>query len=81
MFSGKITAHPTYVNSEYRLGSPLEESDYILRQSFWIGIHPRMTEADRMHIIKTFNDFFNNQAPASNLNWFFRFLVAKKQAT
>lgn len=57
MFAGNITKHPAYKDSKYRIGSKLTESDVILRQSFWISVHPRMTKKDREHIIKTFKSF------------------------
>lgn len=57
MFSGNILRHPAYENSVYRVGSKLTEADYILQQSFWISVHPRLTKKDREHIIKTFKSF------------------------
>lgn len=58
MFAGNITRHPAYKNSEYRISGKLKEADFILRQSFWISCHPRLTKKDRGHIIKTFYEFF-----------------------
>jgi CDP-6-deoxy-D-xylo-4-hexulose-3-dehydrase len=58
MFAGNIIRHPAYKKAKYRVGSPLHESDTILKQSFWIGVHPRMTDSDRKHVIKTFDAFF-----------------------
>jgi CDP-6-deoxy-D-xylo-4-hexulose-3-dehydrase len=58
MFAGNIIRHPAYKKAEYRVGSPLHESDTILKQSFWIGVHPRMTDSDRKHVVKTFDAFF-----------------------
>lgn len=60
MFAGNITAHPAYEKSEYRIDGLLTEANYIMRHSFWIGVHPRMTQKDREYIIKTFNDYFKN---------------------
>lgn len=57
MFSGNITKHPAYKNAKFRISGKLEEADYILEHSFWIGVHPRMTQKDREYVIKTFNDF------------------------
>lgn len=57
MFAGNILRHPAYENSVYRVGSKLTEADYILQQSFWISVHPRLTKKDREHIIKTFKSF------------------------
>lgn len=58
MFSGNIIKHPAYVNSKYKIGTPLKGADYILEHSFWISVHPRMTQKDREYVIKTFDDFF-----------------------
>ncbi len=57
MFAGNITKHPAYKNSKF-IDKTTGESSRILRESFWIGVHPRMTQADREYVIKTFNDFF-----------------------
>lgn len=58
MFSGNITKHPAYKDSKYRISGKLNEANYILEHSFWIGVHPRMTPEDRDYVIKTFDDFF-----------------------
>ncbi len=60
MFAGNITKHPAYKNSKYRIGSTLAQADHILKHSFWIGVHPRMTQEDREYVIKTFDDFFKS---------------------
>ena len=58
MFSGDITKHPAYTNSKYRISGKLTGADYILKNSFFIGVHPSMTKKQLDHVIKTFNDFF-----------------------
>lgn len=58
MFAGNITKHPAYRNSIYRVSGKLNEANYILKQSFWIGVHPRMTKQDLDYVIKTFNAYF-----------------------
>jgi CDP-6-deoxy-D-xylo-4-hexulose-3-dehydrase len=63
MFAGNITRHPAYKNSEYRITpTGLPEADQILRNSFWIGVHPRMTQADREYVIKAFEDYYAKTA-------------------
>lgn len=57
MFAGNIIRHPAYKKSVYRIGSKLDGADDILNNSFWISVHPRMTQKDREHIIKTFKSF------------------------
>lgn len=58
MFAGNICAHPAYAKSKYRISGKLSEADYILKNSLWVGVHPRMTQADREYLADTFDDFF-----------------------
>jgi CDP-6-deoxy-D-xylo-4-hexulose-3-dehydrase len=57
MFSGDITRHPAYANSNYRVRGKLTETDFILRNSFWITVHPRLRKSDLDYIIKVFKSF------------------------
>lgn len=59
MFAGNIIRHPAYVNSEYRISGELTEADYILKQSFWISLHPRMTQEDREYVVNAFKDYYD----------------------
>lgn len=58
MFAGNITKHPAYKHSKYRIHGKLNDANYILKHSFWISCHPRITPYDLEYIVKTFNDFF-----------------------
>ena len=57
LFSGQIHKHPAYRHSKYRLSGSLKESAYILKHSFWLGVHPRLQKSDLEYIIKTFTDY------------------------
>lgn len=59
MFAGNIVKHPAYKDSNYRISkSGLNDADYILEHSFWIGCHPRMTQADREYVVKIFKAYY-----------------------
>lgn len=58
MFSGDITKHPAYKDTKYRIGTPLNGAAIILRESFWITVHPRLKRSDLDYISKVFHDFF-----------------------
>lgn len=58
MFGGQIHKHPAYASSKYRLSGDLKESAYILKHSFWISVHPRLTKSDLDYIIKTFKNYY-----------------------
>lgn len=60
MFAGNITKHPAYKDSHF-IDKTGQASDIILKDSFWIGVHPRMTQSDREYVVKTFNDFYKKR--------------------
>lgn len=57
MFSGNITLHPAYKNSEFRVSGKLVEANFILENSFWISCHPSLGKKELDYIIKTFKSF------------------------
>jgi len=59
MFAGNIIRHPAYKKTKYRIGSKLTEADYILKQSFWISVHPRLTQDDREYIVNAFKSYYS----------------------
>lgn len=44
VFGGNITKQPAYQGVEYRVHGNLNATDQIMAQSFWIGVHPALTE-------------------------------------
>ena len=63
MFAGNILKHPAYRGVKHRKKS-LAQSNVILEHSFWIGVHPRMTKADRDYVLKVFDDYFTRYYPS-----------------
>lgn len=68
MFAGNILRHPAYKDVICRdMTTVNSECNKILEHSFWIGVHPRMTQEDREFVVKTFDDFFTaNNTVSSN---------------
>lgn len=58
LFAGNILKHPAYQGVSYR-AMDLTQANTILTDSFWIGVHPRMTQEDREYMVKVFDDFFD----------------------
>lgn len=70
MFAGNITKHPAYKNSKFRIHGDLKDANYILEHSFWISVHPRMTQDDRDYILALFAQFFQiNLSIEDNMNY------------
>lgn len=62
MFAGNILAHPGYKNVSCRIGSSLNDANYITKQSFWISVHPRNTKKDNEYIVQVFKDYYAGTA-------------------
>lgn len=61
MFSGNILAHPAYKHIEVR-DAGVNEANWILSNSFWIGVHPRLKKRDLDYIVSVFESFFKEYA-------------------
>lgn len=61
MFAGNITKHPAYKKSYYGILGNLTESDEIMRQSFWITVHPRLKQSDLKYIVSVFDKYYEKR--------------------
>jgi dTDP-4-dehydro-2,6-dideoxy-D-glucose 3-dehydratase len=44
LFGGNLTRHPAYHGATYRIADDLTNSDIITEHTFWVGVHPRLTD-------------------------------------
>jgi CDP-6-deoxy-D-xylo-4-hexulose-3-dehydrase len=57
LFCGNLLRHPAYAGIEHRIAGPLDNTDLITTNTFFIGVYPGMTEAMNEYILATFDKF------------------------
>lgn len=62
LFSGNLIKHPCFdemriSGTGYRVAGSLENTDRIMRGTFWVGVYPGMTDDMVQYMIKTIRDF------------------------
>ena len=58
LFAGNMTKQPAYLNVECRIIGDLAKTDYIMNNTFFIGVYPKIGDVEMEYIIKTFEEFF-----------------------
>jgi len=59
LFGGNLVRQPAYVDTgvEYRTFDTLENTDKIMRDAFWIGVYPGLSETMVGYVLSVFQDF------------------------
>jgi len=58
LFAGNITRQPAYQNVPYRLAGGLPNTDYVMENTFFIGVYPGLTPEMIDYVTGSFDDFF-----------------------
>lgn len=58
VFAGNITRQPAYLNIEKRVIGNLENTDFVMNNTFFIGVYPGITNEMINYIQEVFCDFF-----------------------
>lgn len=58
LFAGNITKQPYMKGRKYRIAGSLENTDKVMNDSFWIGLHPALTEEQLAYSAEMIGKFF-----------------------
>lgn len=61
IFAGNALRQPAFMNIKRRIVGRLDNTDKIMRDSFFIGVYPGIKERECEYIIKQFNAFFKER--------------------
>lgn len=62
LFAGNIIRQPAFAGVEYRVSGPLDMTDKVMRDTFWIGVWPGLTKAHIEYIVEVFGDMIRELA-------------------
>ena len=57
MFAGNLVRQPAFSGQPHRVVGPLTNSDYVMNQSFWVGVYPGLSESALEYVITTVAEF------------------------
>ncbi len=60
LFAGNMVRQPAFKNVKYRISGSLENTDYIMRNTIFIGVYPGIDEERMNYILSVFEQFFNS---------------------
>ena len=60
LFAGNLIKQPAYKEVEYRVSGDLTNTDYIMRNTIFIGVYPGIDDVRMHYILSVFEEFFNN---------------------
>ncbi len=58
LFGGNLTRQPAYRESRYRVVGNLDRTDAVMRDSFWVGVFPGITDAMVDYMVDVFTAYF-----------------------
>ncbi len=45
LFGGNLVRQPAYLGAKYRIAGDLTVTDFVMRNVFWLGVYPGLTES------------------------------------
>jgi CDP-6-deoxy-D-xylo-4-hexulose-3-dehydrase len=57
LFAGNLTRQPAYKGLNYRVIGDLKNTDWIMQNSFWLGLFPSLTEEMLNYVVSVIHQF------------------------
>ena len=63
LFAGDLTRQPYFKGRPHRVEGSLVNTDRVMRDTFWIGVYPGITQEMIAYVVETFASFFAARGP------------------
>ena len=57
LFGGNLLRQPAYRDRPHRVPGPVPHSDFVMNQSFWVGVYPGLSEAALDYVVESIGEF------------------------
>jgi len=58
VFAGNLTKQPAYINKPFRISGELINTDFVMNNTFWVGIYPGLGEEELNFVAKNIKNCF-----------------------
>ncbi len=57
LFAGNVIRQPAYQDVDYRIHGSLENTDFVMNNTFWIGVYPGLSDEMIAYVLSKFEEF------------------------
>ena len=57
LFAGNLSKQPAYKNKIFRISGKLDNTDFVMNNTFWFGVHPTLGKSELTYIVEIINEF------------------------
>lgn len=61
LFAGNIVKQPAYKNVKYRVFDSLENTNFVMNNTFWTGVYPEINSEKIDYMLEIFSEFFKKR--------------------
>jgi CDP-6-deoxy-D-xylo-4-hexulose-3-dehydrase len=58
LFSGNLTKQPYMKDINFKINGELKNTDFIMENTFWIGLYPGLTQEHLAYTVSKIDNFF-----------------------
>ena len=58
LFSGNLTKQPAFVNKDFKVSGKLTNTDYVMDNTFWVGLYPNLGKEELDYVTKVIKNCF-----------------------